>query len=152
MPTPFNPFAEVERFLDLLSRQIEDTSRNLEAAGPLAGLPLAIDSSAVDVIDRDEELVVTADLPGFEREEVDVRVKDQRLWIEAEREERTDDEEMDGHFVRRERRHRATSRTVPLPDEVDPEDVEARMTNGVLRVTLPKVSTDRGRGVEIEVE
>ncbi|MGM0592551.1 MAG: Hsp20/alpha crystallin family protein, partial [Halobacteriota archaeon] len=59
-------------------------------------------------------------------------------------------EEEDERYLRHERRHRSTSRSIRLPDEIDKDNVSARMNNGVLTVTLPKVEAEEARDIEIE--
>jgi HSP20 family protein len=59
------------------------------------------------------------------------------------------DDERD-RFVRHERRHESVDRSIRLPGEVDPEEVTAKMTNGVLTVTLPRIEAENERKIEIE--
>lgn len=147
-----NPFEEIERLFERLSRQFEDASRDWESDGPLAEWRSGIESMAVDLVERDGEFVATVDLPGFDREDVDVQVTDHTLRIEAEREEATEEDAGDeeGRYLRHERRRESTHRSIRLPDAVDTEGVTARMNNGVLTVTLPKVEAETGRSIEIE--
>lgn len=152
MPVRIDSFGEIARFVSTLSHQFEDASRELGVGESSCPFALALGSMAVDVVDRDEAFVVTVDLPGFDREAVDVDVTERAVRIEADREPEVDGAEMDGRYVQHERRYATTSRTVRLPGAVDTENVEARMKNGVLRITLPKLAPERGRDVEIEVE
>lgn len=147
-----NPFEEIERLFERLSRQFEDASRDWESDGPLAEWRSGIESMAVDLVERDGEFVATVDLPGFDREDVDVQVTDHTLRIEADREEATEEDVggEEGRYLRHERRRESTHRSIRLPDAVDTEGVTARMNNGVLTVTLPKVEAETGRSIEIE--
>lgn len=145
-----NPFEELERRLEAVSRQFDDASHVWESEGPLGRLTSGAESMAIDLVDRDSEFVVTVDLPGFERDDVDIRVTDHTLRIEAEHEEIHDEERE--RFIRHERRHESTNRSVRLPGEVDKEGVEARMRNGVLTITLPKIEVEEARRIEIEGE
>lgn len=151
MATRLNPFEEIEQFFNRMSRQFEETSRGIDSTDPFGRLQLGSGSMAVDVVEGDEEIVVTADLPGFTREEIDVHVTDRTLRIDAEREESIEEGE-DERYLRRERRRQSTTRSIQLPTEVDKENVEARMKNGVLSITLPKRAMEDARDVEIEVE
>ncbi len=149
-----NPFDEVEELLNRLSRQVE------EGMARGSGFP-SPGSVAVDVADHDDEYVVTADLPGYEIDDIDLRLSEGTLRIEADREasreygtdvdagsddgddERTeitttDDEP--SHYIRRERTRQSVSRRLRLPEPVDEEAVSASYANGVLTVTLPKLS------------
>ena len=145
-----NPFQEIERFFERMSRQFDDASRMWESDGPFARWTSEVGSMAVDLVEHDDEFVVTVDLPGFEREDVTIEVTDQTLRIGAEHEETVDEE--DERYLRKERRHTSTKRSIRLPDAVDREAVAARMRNGVLTVTLPRLEVEEAREIEIEDE
>lgn len=126
---------------------LERMSKQFETGVP-GGLP-TIGGVAVDVVDRDEEYVVTADLPGYETEDIEVTANEGRLRIEAERETGLDEESED--FIFNERHRQSVSRTVRLPEPVDEEAVSAKYTNGVLTITLPKEDVgDEGHRIDIE--
>lgn len=143
-----NPFEEIERLFENMSRQFEEASWSWGDREPFARLSTGFETMAVDVVDHDDEFVVTVDLPGFDRDEVDVRVIDHRLTIEADHDEETEDS--DETYLRQERRHRELSRTITLPDAVDEDAVRARMHNGVLTVTCPKIEVEEAHDIEIE--
>ncbi|MGM0398250.1 MAG: Hsp20/alpha crystallin family protein [Halobacteriota archaeon] len=123
-----NPFEDIERMLERMSEQFEDVS------GSDLGFQRRLN---VDVEDRPEEYVVTADLPGFGKDDIEVELAEQTLRIAAEQESEAETEEP-GRYVRRERSRESMSRSVSLPEAVEEEGVEARFKNGVLTVTLPK--------------
>lgn len=139
-----NPFEELERLFDRMSDQFEGGDWSPGLSG-LQGLGVA-----VDVADRGDQFVVTADLPGFDKEEIDVQLRGDTLQLSAEREEATEEAE-EGRYVRRERRTEAASRSVTLPEEVDQDGVSAEYQNGVLTVTLPKAQA-AAESHRIEVE
>jgi HSP20 family protein len=143
-----NPFDEIERLFENMSRQFEEASWSWGDREPFARFSTAFETMAIDVVEHDDEFVVTVDLPGFERDEVDVRVTDHRLTIEAEHE--SEMEEGDETYLRQERSHREMKRTITLPDAVDEGAVTARMKNGVLTVTCPKVEVEEAHEIEIE--
>lgn len=139
-----NPFEELEQLFDRMSRQFEE-SGDMEG-GSMWGL----NSMSIDVEDRDGELIVTADLPGFEKEDLEVKLSDDLLKIEADREEREEEKGEEGEFIRQERRQRSMSRSVRLPEPVNEDEVDARYKNGVLTVTLPKRHADsESRSIDI---
>jgi HSP20 family protein len=105
---------------------------------------------AVDVATHDDSVVVTADLPGFSKEQIGLTVANGSLTIRAERE--TTDEETTGEYVRRERRSSSFARTIGLPVEVDEDAATASYANGVLTVTLPTLSTDVETGHRIDID
>jgi HSP20 family protein len=103
---------------------------------------------AVDVAHHDDEIVVTADVPGFEKADFDVAVDGDRLTIHAESETETDiDEEA---YLRRERHHHAMRRTIRLPADADGDGASATYRNGVLTVTIPVEADADVRHIDIE--
>lgn len=124
---------------DRLSRQFEQDPFDMTGFGG---------SIAVDVADHDDEYVVTADLPGFDKDDIDVSLADRTLVIEAEHEETEEEESAD--YLRRERSRQSLSRSLTLPESVDEEGIGARFKNGVLTVTLPKRESGSGKRIEIE--
>ncbi len=149
MSTRSNPLEELERFFERMSRQFDDAPRMWDPSGPF-GRWGEFGTMAIDLVDRDDEFVVTVDMPGFEREEIEIRVTDHTLRIEAEREEKLDEEKEEGRYIRHERRHESAERSVRLPDDVDAESVKARMKNGVLTITLPKIEAEAAHEINIE--
>lgn len=143
-----NPFEEMERFFDRLSRQFEEATESWESDGPFGQWTRGSEAMAVDLVENDDEFVVTVDLPGFEREDVDVSVTNRTLRIEADREESVEDESE--RYLRRERHHESMHRSVRLPHDVDTEAVSARMNNGVLTLTLPKTERETAHSIDIE--
>lgn len=109
----------------------------------------ATQSLSVDLADHNESFEVTADLPGYDREDIDLSVADRTLRISAERDEST--EEGEGNYLRRERRRQSLSRSLSLPEDVEEEEASATYRNGVLTVTLPKAtSEDDSRNIDID--
>lgn len=138
-----NPFEELEQLFDRMNRQFEQSAEGMDSG--MWGMK----SMSVDIEDREDEFVVTADLPGFDKEDMSVKLADNQLKIKAEREEHVEEGE-EGEYIRRERSQRSTSRSVSLPEPVDEEGVEARYKNGVLTVTLQKVhAASESRDIEI---
>ncbi|MFP8953280.1 Hsp20/alpha crystallin family protein [Natrialbaceae archaeon A-arb3/5] len=136
-----NPFDDIEEMLDRVSRQVEEgmTSGGLQVPG----------SVPVDVADTDEEYVVTADLPGYETDDIDLTLSDGSLRLEANREHEV--EYTEGQYLRRERTRKTASRRVRLPEPVEEESVSAGYENGVLTVRLPKVSgSEESKSIDIE--
>lgn len=134
-----------------MSREFEDLGGGLGVKTELGG------GIKVDVAEDDEAVTVTADLPGFDREDIDVTVEDNVLTVAAEHEEETE-EEGEGEegeketYHRRELRRRSVSRRIRLPTAVEEEDATAEYENGVLTITLPKVEPEDAEGHSIDVE
>lgn len=141
MPGRRDPFEEIENLFDQLNTGFEDVSREFEGAG--GG---AVD---VDVADTGDEIVVVADVPGFEADDIDVSVTDRQLRISAERSTETEEADEETHYYRRERSQQALSRTVSLPADVEEHEASANYENGVLTVELPKADDDGGIDIEV---
>jgi HSP20 family protein len=149
-----NPFDEIQRAFERMNRQFQDGGQWGEwGIGGAAGSPGR--GISLDVAEYDDQLVVMADLPGYEREEIDLTIDGDSLRIRAERthaDEHEGDDRM-GRYVRRERRHEAVTRSVTLPARVEESGASATYANGVLTVRLPKVdaaASDAGHRIDIE--
>lgn len=123
-----NPFDEIEQLFDRIGREFEES-----------GLASVRDIS-VDVSETDDTIVVTADLPGYEKENIDISASGRELTIDAARS--AENEETGDRYVRRERSRSSVRRSLTLPEEVVEEEASATYNNGVLTVTLPKETAD----------
>jgi HSP20 family protein len=131
-----NPFDDIERMFDRMTRGFESIEGGLS------------ESVAVDVAETDDEYVVVADLPGFDRGDIDVELAGETLTVSAAAD--GDDEDDDRRYLRRERPRGPVSRSVRLPEAVDPEATDAAHEAGVLTVTLPKAAGAGGRSIPID--
>jgi HSP20 family protein len=104
---------------------------------------------AMDLVEHDDHFVLTADLPGVTQEDVSIEVQADVLTISGER--KTSQESSGTGYYRLERSTGAFSRTLTLPEGVDPEAVEASFANGVLEVRIPKPEQRKPRRVSISV-
>ena len=132
----WDPFRDLLRLSDpfpMLSRSDAPLDR--------AGLP------AVDVFERGDDLVLRAEFPGVERDDIDVRVEDHTLTLHAERKREADFEDKNA-FIR-ERTYGVLTRRFDLPETVDASRIDASFKNGVLEVTLPKADEAKPRKIEI---
>lgn len=105
---------------------------------------------AVDIQERDKELIVTAELAGLDEKDVQIDVTRDALTISGEK--RWEKEEKDKERSYSERRYGSFKRSIALPYEIDQERAEARFKNGILTVTLPRdaKSTPDGRRLTIK--
>jgi HSP20 family protein len=125
------PFGDVERmFDDFFGRR---WLRPFAWERPMVEMPAM---PSVDVIDRDDEVVVRAEVPGYKKEDIEVSVSDSSLTIKGET--KTEEKEEKGDYYRCEISRGAFSRTVRLPAEVDDSKAKASIKDGMLELTLPK--------------
>jgi HSP20 family protein len=102
---------------------------------------------AVDLLEREDTLVLKADLPGLEEDDVQIEVRDNVLTISGER--RSDVESKENGYYRVERAFGRFSRAVTLPEGVDADSIEANFEKGVLEVTIPKPEQRQPRRISI---
>ena len=132
---------------DRMSRQFEDMTRSWEGTG--SSMTSGWGSMGIDLADRGDEFVVTADVPGFEKDEIDLQLVENTLRIHAEHTQET--EQREETYLRSERQHQRLSDSVRLPEAVDEEAVTATCKNGVLTVHLPKAEPSQpSRNIEVE--
>ncbi len=93
---------------------------------------------ACEIVDGEKAFVVTLDVPGFQKENIELELKDRHLHVWGQRvaRERTEPERV----LRQERRFGKFHRTFALPEGIDEEQVTARFLEGVLEITLPKMA------------
>lgn len=90
----------------------------------------------VDVVEDDDEFVVTAEVPGIDEKDIDISIQDGVLLIRGKKEEEKEQEGKERY--RYERVYGSFHRSIPLPGEIDDSKVTAQLKNGVLKITLPK--------------
>ena len=91
---------------------------------------------SVDIYEKDNTIVIEAELPGVGKEDISIDVKGKLITLGGER--KSDEEVKDENCYRRERRYGKFERTFSLPFEVQSETVQATFTNGILKIELPK--------------
>jgi HSP20 family protein len=102
---------------------------------------------AMDLVEDKNDLVLRADLPGLSEDDVDIEVKDGVLTISGER--KTEEKKEEEGYYRVERAFGRFSRSLTLPDGIDPEQVKAKFDNGVLEVRIPKPEERKPHRVSI---
>lgn len=92
-----------------------------------------------DVTEEDKDYKLEAELPGFNKEDIGVDLKDGVLTIHAAHKENKDQkDEKSGKYIRRERSEASYQRSFTVGEDVKPEDITAKYENGVLTLTIPK--------------
>src|SRR5436305_4724884 len=104
---------------------------------------------AMDLVETDEDFVLRADLPGLSESDVNIELEDNVLTISGER--KSEHEEHKEGYYRVERASGSFSRSLTLPEGVDPDAVKASFDRGVLEVCVPKPEAKKPRKVEISV-
>ncbi len=103
----------------------------------------------MDLVETDADFVLRADLPGLSEKDVNIEVEDNVLTISGER--KAEHEERKEGYYRVERASGTFSRSLTLPEPVDPESVSASFDNGVLEIRIPKPEERKPRKVAISI-
>lgn len=129
-----NIFDQFRRsFDDLMSPYYPFTG--VASATPLSQLPTR--SSIVDLVDEGDRYSIYAELPGFSKDQVDVKINRDGVVIRAEQQTQND-QKSGKNYLHRERAYSAFERVIEFPEEVNPQKVEGSMKDGVLQLTIPK--------------
>lgn len=107
-------------------------------------------SPAIDVAEDDKEVTVRAELPGIDPKELEISVSGNQLFISGEKKESSETKEKD--FYHSETRYGSFRRSMPLPEGVDTENVDAQYSNGVLTLRLRKTVPAAAKRIEVRVK
>ena len=140
----FSPF-------DVLRREVDglffDFARSFGIA-PAAGSQML--APKMEVSETDKEIQISAELPGLERKDIDISLDGNVLTIRAERKAETEAEQKDKNVHVSERSYGVFYRALELPMSIDPSTVQATMSNGVLKIVIPKPPQAEAKKIEIK--
>lgn len=135
--TVWRPFADFGE----LRHRVEEMFRESGIGGDGAWTP------SVDVLRKNGNVILRADLPGIKPDEVKITVEDDVLTVSGEHTEESEEER--DNYMRRERRFGSFSRSMTLPAGVKATDIESTTADGVLEVTIPLPTAEEKKPVEI---
>ena len=101
----------------------------------------------VDIYDKDDHIVLKAELPGVDKEQIEVDVKDRVLTLKGERS--LDNEVKEDNYYRRERSFGKFVRSFTLPVNVNVEDIKAEFKDGLLKVDIPKPAENKPKQITV---
>jgi len=158
-PWTTSPFSFMRRFSEEMDRIFEDffgggllpssPGRDLASRRALAPTAWVPD---IEVLQRGDQLVIHADLPGLNKDDVKISVDDGSLIIQGERRQEWEEGREGSGAYRSERRYGVFYRAIDLPEGVDPSKINATFRNGVLEVTMPAPAAEQTRGRRIEIQ
>jgi HSP20 family protein len=140
----WDPFRNLSTLQEQVNRLFETSYR-----GRSDNSALTTWAPAVDIYETENELVLKADLPDVNEQDLDIQIENNMLTIRGER--KFDHEVKEDNYLRIERTYGAFSRSFSLPNTVNPEAIKAEYKNGVLRVELPKRAESKPRQVKVNV-
>ncbi|NNC36473.1 MAG: Hsp20/alpha crystallin family protein [Hyphomonadaceae bacterium] len=132
----WNPLSELRHMQETMNRMFDSNQSVGRANYP-----------PVNMYSRDDGLLVTAELPGFDNDKLDITVHGDTLRVEGNIAE-NDSEKADG-WHRRERGRGQFARTIDLPYRADPDTVEARFKDGVLEIEMRRPEEDKPRRITV---
>lgn len=106
------------------------------------------DMPKIDVIDRDKELFIKAELPGFDKDDLDISIANNQLVIKAKT--CKEEKEEKGDYLKQEIRRSEIYRSILLPAEVEDENIKTSYSNGVLELTMPKQEKSQRKQIKVE--
>jgi len=139
------PFWDIERTLEEMNRVFDVFSGPLGLRSMPAGT-----FPAMNVYDAGDKLVVTAEAPGVETKDIELNVVENSLTLSGRR--TAQPEEKERNVYRQERFEGEFSRTLTLPEKVDPDAATAHFKNGILTIELPKAEVVKPRSIKIKTE
>ncbi len=150
----WNPFKEIDRMskdMDRLWDQVFPASRRFIKELPVkAIMDRESTPPAIDILEERETVVVRAEMPGVDKDNVEVSLRDNTLLISGSI--KRGKEEKKENFYYSERRYSSYSRSVELPCKVNEAKITAALRNGILTVTLPKAEEVKAKKITVEVK
>lgn len=144
-----SPFDEMDRmFNDFFSRGWMKSFRSGHPSWSHLPAPFEGRTPHVDVVDRDDEIFVKAELPGVDKDDVEITMTDNSVTIKGST--KAEEKEEKGDYHRCEISQGSFSRTISLPSEVDTDKAKAKFKHGVLKLTIPKVKKSKHKSVKVE--
>ena len=140
---PWRPLRELKREMDRLWNEFFGRER----------LPEPFETEwmpALDVSETKEAVIVRADVPGIDPEDLEITISGNVLTIKGEKKQ--EHEEKGENFYRVERSYGSFVRSVQIPTEIETDKIEASYKNGVLKITLPKKAEAKGKQIPVKVE
>jgi HSP20 family protein len=137
----FDPIRDLVGIQERLSRLMADSQRTTDD-GYGAWLP------PVDIFEKGDDLLIRAEVPGVDKDDIDIRVENGVLQIRGER--RPNAEVQEGNAYRLERAYGRFNRSFTLPTTVDASRIAAKYKDGVLELSIPKAESAKPKKVQIE--
>ena len=157
VPQAWRPFEflrrEVDRLFDDFGTEFwrSPFRRSLSEMAPAFRREFQVGPApAVDIVEKDNAYEVTADLPGFDEKNIEVKLQNGSLCIKGERKSEKEEKKKDFHLTERE--FGSFERRFTLPEGVDADKIDASLKKGVLTVTLPKKPESQKPAKKIEVK
>ena len=107
-------------------------------------------SPAIDIYEEENDVVVKAELPGIEKEDIDISLTEDSITVAGEKKAEHKVEKK--NFYRYESSYGSFCRTMALPSDVQPDKVKAEFKNGVLQIRMPKTEEAKKKGIKVKID
>jgi HSP20 family protein len=141
----WNPLREMVSLRERMNRLFDDSWFRTDGYGD--DVAMGMWSPAVDMFEKDDHLVIKAELPGMEKKDINLDLKDGVLTLRGER--KHENQVQDENFYRREMSYGKFVRTFSLPSDVDPEKIKAEFQNGLLTIEVPKPEQHKPKQITV---
>ncbi len=143
----WQPYGAVASLQDSINKLFQDAFSRANIDEDFA---LSAWKPVVDIFDKDDAIVIHAELPGVKKENVAIEVKDNVLTLRGERTESKEIKE--DKYYRKERTFGSFHRAFTLPAAVNPDSIRATFKDGVLEIEIPKPEEQKPKQVKISIE
>jgi HSP20 family protein len=150
---PWRPFSDLTRWERDMERMMDSFfDRRMRPWWPERwfGSEAPMTGPALDVYEDKDDLVVKAELPGLDKDNVEVDLTDHTLIIKGEK--KKEEEAKEENYYRSERSYGTFVRTLQLPKDVQADKVKASFKNGILEVRMPKTEEAKAKEIKVQVE
>ncbi len=145
---------DFDRMMDRFEREFEDfwamppmMKQWMHERPGFPMMPFKMTMPSVDVEDSGKEFRLSADLPGFNKEDINIEITDDSVMIHAKK--TMAEEEKNKNYIRRERAAQSFYRRIVLPEKVKSDDAKASLNNGILEIILPKKEPKETKKVQV---
>ncbi|MBN1521609.1 MAG: Hsp20/alpha crystallin family protein [Candidatus Aureabacteria bacterium] len=134
----WDPFEEMERIQKEMNRMFRNSfGRGLLQKKPALFIQEHYFDPDIDIRDDKTHYIITMDIPGMDKDKINIEIKNRHLIVSGERKSETE-EKSKGSFYRKERSFGSFSRTIPLPEDASSKEISAEYKKGVLTIKIPK--------------
>jgi len=152
--TPWRPFMDLPRWERDMDRMMEDFfGRRFRPWRPDRWFrtdELEVRAPVVDLYEEKDDIVVKAELPGMEKNNIEVNLSDSTLTIKGEK--KKEEEVKEENYYRSERSYGRFLRSIELPKAVHADKVKASFKNGILEVRVPKTEEAKTKEIKVKVD
>lgn len=152
--TPWRPLMDLTRWEREMDRMMEDFfGRRMRPWWPERWFrtePMEIGAPAIDLYEEKDEIVVKAELPGMDKDDIEVNISNSQLTLKGQK--KKEEEVKEENYYRCERSYGSFIRTLELPKDVHADKVKASFKNGILEVRLPKTEQAKTKEIKVKVD